>query len=301
MSHDYYRNKVAIITGAASGIGAALAKHLGELGSYVVVADRQEALAEQVAEAIRSQGGSAVASVLDVRQPDAVQRVVADTLTRWGRIDLFFNNAGIAVGGDVAEYSLADWNDVLDVNLHGVIHGIQAVYPVMVRQGSGHIINTASIAGLAVSVGQTSYAASKHAVVGLSKSLRLEGKYYGVRVSVLCPGAIDTPILHGGQYGRLRLEKAARAELAKMWKKLRPMPAETLAAKVATAVARNDAFIIYPSWWRLIWYLERISPALTSKICELSFARLAKVIEAERQSAAVTTPAATNGHKTADV
>lgn len=274
MSQLDYRNKVAIITGGASGIGAALATHLGRLGARVVVADRQEAVAEQVADAIRSQGGSAVASALDVRELASVNRVVTDTLERWGTIDFFFNNAGIGVGGDVANYTPADWTDVLDVNLHGVIHGIHAVYPVMVRQQSGHIINTASMAGLVTSTGQTSYAASKHAVVGLSKSLRVEGKAHGVRVSVLCPGAIRTPILQGGKYGRMRLSSAARAEVAKMWDVLRPMPVDELAPKVIAAVARNEAFIIYPSWWRLIWYLERASPALTIKLCELAYARL---------------------------
>lgn len=274
MSQLDYRNKVAVVTGGASGIGAALAKHLGGLGTRVVVADRQEAVAEQVAHEIRSQGGSAVASALDVRELASVNRVVTDTVERWGTVDLFFNNAGIGVGGDVASYTPADWTDVLEVNLHGVIHGIQAVYPVMIRQRSGHIINTASMAGLVTSTGQTSYAVSKHAVVGLSKSLRVEGKAHGVRVSVLCPGAIRTPILQGGKYGRMRLNAAGRAEVAKMWEMLRPMPVDELAPKVIAAVARNEAFIIYPSWWRLIWLLERASPALTSKLCELAYARL---------------------------
>lgn len=274
MSQLHYRSKVAIITGGASGIGAALAKHLGQLGARVVVADRQEALAEEVAAAIRSQGGSAVASALDVRELESMNRVVADTLARWGAVDFLFNNAGIGVGGDVADYTLADWTDVLDVNLRGVIHGIHAVFPVMIRQRSGHIINTASMGGLVTSTGQTSYAASKHAVVGLSKSLRVEGKFHGVRVSVLCPGAIRTPILQGGKYGRMRFRAAAQVQVSKMWETLRPMPVDELAPKVAAAVARNEAFIIYPSWWRALWFLERLSPALTSKLCELTYARL---------------------------
>ncbi|HTU60746.1 MAG TPA: hypothetical protein VMF89_19975, partial [Polyangiales bacterium] len=102
--------------------------------------------------------------------------------------------------------------------------------------------------------------------------------------SVLCPGAIRTPILQGGKYGRMRLNTAARAEVAKLWETLRPMPVDELAPKVIAAVARNEAFIIYPSWWRVLWYLERVSPALTSKLCELAYARLREQALTERHA-----------------
>lgn len=274
MASDNYQNKVVIITGAASGIGAALAKHLAAAGARVVVADRQAQLAESVAATIRAGGGEAVAAELDVRELASMTRLVSDTLARWTRIDYFFNNAGIGIAGDAADYSSADWNDVLDVNLRGVIHGIQAVYPVMIKQQSGHIINTASMAGLVTTAGQMSYGVSKHAVVGLSKSLRVEGKFYGVRVSALCPGAIRTPILAGGKYGRVKLNGPGLAELKRMWERMRPMDPDVLAQKVADAVARNQGIIIFPTVWRLLWLLERISPAITAKLCELTYVRM---------------------------
>ncbi|MGB8331491.1 MAG: SDR family NAD(P)-dependent oxidoreductase, partial [Polyangiales bacterium] len=140
--------KTAFITGGASGIGRAFAEELAEQGAAVILADRQIELAEDVATAIRQAGGQATAQELDVRDPAQFQRVVDDTVARMGRVDYFFNNAGIGVGGEIATYTLADWDDVLDVNVRGVAHGIQAVYPVMRAQRSGHIINTASIAGL---------------------------------------------------------------------------------------------------------------------------------------------------------
>lgn len=274
MSTDSYQNKVVIITGAASGIGAALAKHLAAAGARVVVADRQAQVAESVAAAIRANGGNALGEALDVRELDSMQRLVSDTLERWGSIDYFFNNAGIGVGGDAADYSPTDWDDVVDVNLRGVIHGIRAVYPVMIKQQSGHIINTASIAGLVTTAGQTSYGATKHAVVALSKSLRVEGKFYGVRVSVLCPGAIRTPILSGGKYGRMNLSAVGLTRLNKAWEAMHPMDPDVLAPKVAAAVARDQGIIVLPLWWKLLWILERISPLLTSKICELSYVRM---------------------------
>jgi NADP-dependent 3-hydroxy acid dehydrogenase YdfG len=165
---------VAFITGGASGIGAAIGKALARRGVDVVLADRQLELAQQVAEGIRQSDGRASAVELDVRDPARFASVVGETVARSGRIDYLFNNAGIGVAGDIAGYTLPDWYDVFDVNLRGVVHGIGAVYPVMRAQGSGHIINTASMAGLLPTSEAASYGATKHAVVGLSKTLRIE-------------------------------------------------------------------------------------------------------------------------------
>ena len=137
-----------------------------------------------------------------MRNYPSFERAVAEAVQQSGRIDYLFNNAGIAVGGEVDSYTLDDWNDVFDLNLRGVVHGIQAVYPIMIQQHSGHIVNTASMAGLHATAGAASYTASKHAVVALSKALRVEAERHGVQVSVFCPGATRTPILAGGKYGR---------------------------------------------------------------------------------------------------
>ena len=189
------RDRSAIVTGGASGIGRGLAAELARSGVDVVLADRQAELAEEAASEIRAEGGSAVAVGLDVRDPDRFHEVVRTTVDRAGRLDYLFNNAGIGVGGEVREYDRSDWDDVIDVNLRGVAHGILAAYPVMISQGFGHIVNTASMAGLNPAPLQISYTATKYAVVGLSRALRLEAKRYGVRVSVVCPGPIRTPIL----------------------------------------------------------------------------------------------------------
>ena len=125
---------------------------------------------------------------VDVTDAVAVQRLVDGTVAREGRLDLLFNNAGIAVFADARDTSLEDWNRLIDVNLRGVVHGVAAAYPLMVRQGSGHIVNTASAAGLLPSPANIAYAATKHAVVGLSLTLRAEAVHHGVGVSVICPG-----------------------------------------------------------------------------------------------------------------
>jgi NAD(P)-dependent dehydrogenase (short-subunit alcohol dehydrogenase family) len=274
------RGKVALITGGASGIGRALAEEFARRGGEVVLADRQTALAGEVAEIIRRRGGSADVTELDVRDAAAFTRVARETERARGRIDYLFNNAGIGVGGEVARYSQADWDDVLDVNLRGVTHGIQAVYPLMVARGSGHIVNTASMAGLVPTPGETSYVASKFAVVGLTRSLGLESVRYGVRASVLCPGAIRTPILTGGRYGRINLGAVRDEAILKMWERLRPMDPAEFARKATDAILRGESVIVLPAWWKAFWYIDRISPAASAALWGAFFTRMRAELEA---------------------
>src|SRR4051794_19719080 len=137
--------RVAIVTGGGSGIGEALCRALAARGDTVVVADIDGASAERVAGDI---GAHATAAKVDVRDYTAVQGVVDDTVAAHGRLDLIVNNAGIGVGGDVLELTVAHWDRIIDINLRGVIHGVHAAYPVMARQRSGHIVNIGSVAGL---------------------------------------------------------------------------------------------------------------------------------------------------------
>ncbi len=271
---------VAIVTGGASGIGRALSEALGRRGASVVLADRQTELAQEVAAGIQEKGGKASAVELDVTDFPAVDRLVRATAQAQGRLDYMFNNAGIAIGGEVRVCQIADWESVLNVNLHGVVNGVQAAYPVMLDQGYGHIVNTASMAGLLPMPTAVSYAASKHAVVGLSKSLRVEAASYGVRVSVLCPGFIRTPILHGGKYGK-NLQPVPPEVQEEFIRKYRPMDPARFAEKVLDALARNTALIIVPGWWRLFWWLSRLSPALEFALARRSYRSVRKAMQSE--------------------
>ena len=264
--------KIAFVTGGASGIGAALATKLVDGGAKVWIADRQLDAAQELAQRLNSGGAKAHAIELDVRSYPSFDRAVAETVQQSGRIDYLFNNAGIGVGGEVDSYTLDDWNDVFDVNLRGVVHGIQAVYPIMIRQRSGHIVNTASLAGLVAAPGSASYTATKHAVVGISKVLRVEAKRHGITVSVLCPGAIRTPILTFGKYGRYK--GVSDEQLLKFWEPFRPMAPEKFAERALRAVLRGDAIIVVPAWWKALWYLDRLSPALSMWAARLTLKRI---------------------------
>ncbi|WP_448621282.1 SDR family NAD(P)-dependent oxidoreductase [Geodermatophilus sp. URMC 65] len=271
-------SRVAIVTGGASGIGRALGAALVRRGDRVVLADVDGAAAEEAAERLCAVGpGAATAAAVDVREADAVASLVTGTAERHGRLDLLFNNAGIGIGGRVEELSPAHWDRAVDVNLRGVVHGVQAAYPLMVRQGHGHIVNTASLAGLLPSPGSAPYATTKWAVVGLSLSLRAEGAARGIRVSVVCPGGVDTPILDKGMPADLprvpSLEGVDTRALITRFSGGRLYSADALAADVLRGVDRNRAVIVAPRQARVMWRLMRLSPSLVLRVWAAAAAR----------------------------
>ena len=267
--------KVVFVTGGGSGIGAALSAKLVDAGAQVWIADRQFDHARTLAQKLDASGARAHAVELDVRDPAAVRRAIDAVVDAAGRLDYLFNNAGIGIGGEVDTLTLDDWSDIIDVNLRGVIHGVDAAYPIMIKQGSGHIVNTASMAGLITTSAQAAYSSTKHAVVALSKTLRVEGKTHGVRVSVLCPGVVRTPILTGGEYGHNK--SISRENQQKLGEALRPMDPDEFAEQALRAVLRNQAIIVVPRWWKALWYLERLSPALSMRAAATALKRTRQV------------------------
>ena len=264
----------AVVTGGASGIGRGLGEELSKRGCEVVLADRQIGLAAEVAIKICDSGGKASAAKVDVTDFDAVEKLVQETVERTGRLDYIFNNAGIAIGGNVTHYGIEDWNQIVDVNLRGVINGVQAAHKVMIDQGFGHIVNTASLAGLMPSPGHVAYAATKHAVVGLSNSLRVEFAHTGVRVSVLCPGFVRTAILEaGGKYGKMLIDipPELHHQMLEMIEKFRPISPNVFAKRALNSVAKNKAIIVIPFWWKLFWWIYRLFPSLGILLAQKPF------------------------------
>ena len=269
-----FRGAVAIVTGGASGIGLALGRALAGRGAEVLLADLDEEPAAEAAAEIRAGGGCAAAARLDVRDAEAFRRLAESTAERHGRLDLLFNNAGIAIAGEVTDYRQEHWDRLFDVNIRGVANGVQAVYPLMVRQGFGHIVSTASMAGLMPCPGGVSYGAAKHAVVGLSRSLRIEARRHGVRVSALCPGVVRTAILDdAGRHGEML--RPVDAEVQRLaWKRLRPVRPDTFAERALRQVARDRSIIIVPGYWRIVWWLNRLSPAVGDRLSTWLFEKL---------------------------
>jgi NAD(P)-dependent dehydrogenase (short-subunit alcohol dehydrogenase family) len=210
--------KVAVVTGAASGIGRALAEAFAAAGSAVVVADLDAAAAETVAEGIRAAGGEAEAMAVDVSDAAAVDRLAAATVERFGRVDVLCNNAGVSTFNLMRDQTLDDWRWVFGVNLWGVVNGLQSFVPIMRSQGTpGHIVNTASVAGLLSGVAFIGpYSATKVAVVSISETLvqELAIDQTPIGVSVLCPSSVDTRVMESERGRPAELGVEHRTELA---------------------------------------------------------------------------------------
>src|SRR5258706_9326256 len=234
------QHQVAIVTGGASGIGQALCHALAARGALVIVADINAEGAQDVAAAIRRRGGQAAAHTVDVADAHSVKQLVQHTVAAHRRLDYLFNNAGIAVTADARDLRLEHWHQVIAVNLLGVIYGIQAAYPFMVQQGHGHIVNIASLAGLLPYPTNLPYATTKHAIVGLSLSLRAEAADLGVKVSVVCPGWVQSGIYAASPILNVRREQVQPALPFKL------METDTAARRILVGVARNQPVIVFP-------------------------------------------------------
>ncbi|KQW42549.1 short-chain dehydrogenase [Nocardioides sp. Root1257] len=251
----HFAGKRAIVTGAGSGIGAALTRALVAAGADVVCADLDEMAATRTAASMVGPG-SARAAALDVTDAAAVQALVHTV-----QPDVLFNNAGITFGGETEDLTLEQWNAIIDVNIRGVVHGVAAAYPQMVARGSGQIVNTASMGGLMAAGLITSYVMTKHAVVGLSLALRSEAASKGVGVTVVCPAAVDTPILDKGYVGRFH----GRDFYLKGQGVRHPLDPAVFADQVLETVAADRAMLVTPRPARIAWRLGRFFPGFVQR------------------------------------
>jgi NADP-dependent 3-hydroxy acid dehydrogenase YdfG len=189
------KGKVVVITGASSGMGEAAAKHLSKLGAMVVLGARRTDRIEKLAKEIQESGGKALAIAADVTQRDQVKKLVDTAVEKFGRVDVLLNNAGIMPLSPMDRLNVDEWDNMVDVNIKGVLNGIAAVLPHMKNQKSGHIINTASVAGHKIFSGSAVYSATKFAVRALSEGLRMDVKPYNIRTTIVSPGAVKTELL----------------------------------------------------------------------------------------------------------
>lgn len=236
-------------------MGEALCVELARRGAKVIVADIDFVRAQAVVERILQNGDSARAQRVNVAEEDSTNELIEAALRGHGQIDYLFNIAGVSITGDFRDIPLEEWKRVVDVNLWGVIHGCLAAYPHMVRQGRGHIVNMASLSGLLPFPTNIPYSATKHAIVGLTLSLRAEAADLGVRVSLVCPGYVQTRM-----FAATPVVNASKDEmLQRMPANL--MRAEQAARRILTGVERNEATIVFPAAARLLWRLYRLTPA----------------------------------------
>jgi NADP-dependent 3-hydroxy acid dehydrogenase YdfG len=198
---------IGIVTGGLKGIGAAAAIEFASLGARMVLADRSLGGGDALVERVRKAGGDAVLMSADVRDPDAQERLVQRTLDEWGRIDFLLANAGIADQSRISDGDPARWKAVIDTNLLGVIYSCRAVVPTMLAQRSGHVLIMSSVSGRESYVGESVYIATKWGLVGFAHALRLELLESGIRVTVVEPGLVDTPLTRDNPVTRPLLDE----------------------------------------------------------------------------------------------
>jgi 3-oxoacyl-[acyl-carrier protein] reductase len=186
------KGQIAIVTGAAQGIGQAIATVLSQEGARLVVSDIQEQAAVAAANQLATDGREAMAVAVNVADSESVRAMMEKVLSSWGKIDILVNNAGITRDALLIRMKEADWDAVLDINLKGVFHCTKAVLPTMTKQRSGKIVNIASIVGVMGNAGQANYVASKAAVIGLTKTAAREYASRGITVNAVAPGFIET-------------------------------------------------------------------------------------------------------------
>lgn len=241
------KGKVAVVTGAASGIGRAMAEAFAAEGARVVLADIEETSLGAVADEMKQQGAEVLCVRTDVTQADQVDALADAAESHFGTTHIVCNNAGVAPIAPILETSLEDWRWVFEVNLFGVVHGIASFAPRLVAQGEGHIVNTASSGGLMTVPGFGAYVASKFAVVGLTETLFQELDGTGIGVSVLCPGAVATRIFESE---RNRPDDGGPTDYGPFATQAREMitsagsPPSEIAAHVIQAIKENRMHIL---------------------------------------------------------
>ncbi len=258
---DYFRNKTAIVTGGANGLGFSLAQKLSELDCCTLILDKDKSACESINVIHMKKNKRLRAREVNVVDSNDVSKSIREFYDEQGKIDILINNAGIAHIDEVLDLELKIWKNIIDVNLWGVINCTTHVYPIMVEQGFGQIINISSLSGLLTDPGSTAYATAKAAVINLSLSMRAEAKFYNVGVSTVCPGYLSTDI-----YVRTLSSKVDTPRFFEaLHKYSKPFSVEKASILILKAIKKNKAMLVLPASAKWELFLSRIIPGFMNK------------------------------------
>ncbi len=256
----FLKGGVAVVTGAGSGIGRALAQQLAAAGSALALADIDEAGIEQTAQTLEKRSAVVTTHVVDVAKEEDVKSFAGEVKERHGRATLLINNAGVSLHGDFQEVSLDDFRWLMDINFWGTVYGVRYFLPLLERERRAHIVNLSSVFGIIAPAGQVPYAASKFAVRGFTEALRHELEGSNVFVSCVHPGGIRTPIARHSRLGAGTPAPKREANIAR-FERLARTPPETAAAKILHGVERGAPRILIGVDAYQIDFLQRLRPA----------------------------------------
>jgi short-subunit dehydrogenase len=259
IKRHFLKDKIAIVTGGGTGLGAALVAELAYAGAKTIIFDKNSEKVFALMERLSRQCVLHVptVSIVDVTDFAAMETAIQEIQQSEGRLDLIINNAGIMIVGEVQDMQIEQFRKLVEINLMGVIHGSLPAFKVMVRQGYGQIINISSVSGLVANPLYAAYSMTKHGVVGFSNALREEGKEFGVGVTVVCPGTLQTDIFASGTVINAPKETVFKESA------LASMSATRAAKIIISKIPKNPRMLVFPRWAFFIWILERIHPLLT--------------------------------------
>ncbi len=251
----YFDGKVALVTGASSGIGKQVASHLVRAGARVAILARNRNALEDLAHQMGE--GQTVVCPADVTDPETIKSAVSVALSRFGKIDILVNAAGILRAGGFLQLSELEFRQVMEVDFFGTVNCLRVVLPHMVRARAGHVVNISSLAGKIVFPGSSAYSASKFAIIGMSNALRQELKPYGIGLTVVCPGYVDTPLLD-------QHLQSVRSSI--FFQMTRSYSADKVAIAILNAIKRNKRELILPGSLRLVLAVQCVAPTLVETL-----------------------------------
>lgn len=255
-----FKDKVCVVTGAASGIGAACAKALAAEGAYVVMTDIRSDMIDITLQEITQAGGKGEIHIVDVSDRDAMFALADHVEKQHGGADVILNNAGVAHSAPVAEMTMDNFNWVMDIDFWGVVHGTQAFLPHMIARKSGHIANVSSIFGLIGVPSQSAYNAAKYGVLGFTEALRHEMDGKNIGVSTICPGGINTNIVRHARLAQGPNAEAEREEAIVKFQQLTRTQPDQAAQIILTGIRKNKPRILIGPDARLVDIIRRIFP-----------------------------------------
>lgn len=258
MKPQSLKNKVILVTGAGSGLGAALVRNLAKIGSKIIMFDINKETIKELSIEITKEGAYHIPEykVIDVADDDMFSATLAELKRTHGSLDIIINNAGILMAGEARDMDQAMFRKIVETNIMGVVNGSLSAFKIMADQGHGKIVNISSISGLIASPLYSAYSMTKHAVIGLSKALREEGRSLGVDVMTICPGTLRTGIFDAGNVVNAPKQSVFKESL------LSAISADEAAARVIAAINANRFITVFPRYASLMWFLEKIHPAL---------------------------------------
>jgi len=249
----FFSHSVVVVTGGASGIGKEIVKQIVPTGAQVIVVGRTKKTGHAFVKELHKAGYEVEFERVDMTDKKKVETMFKKIIATYGRIDFMINNAGIFMGGEMRDTKLKNWYEVMDNNIYATINGTHFAYQYMIKQGYGHIVNVASTAGLIPVPAMGIYGATKYAIVGLTHALRNEAKGLGVKVSVVCPSIINTPLYDTAIYNKLDKTKALKTRRSQQ-------TPEKAAKKIIRGMMKNQATIHTSIATHGIWLLYRIAP-----------------------------------------